>query len=259
MSDNNKIVSLVYWGAGADFSTICRPIYDKFNRFYLMDALPKIPHHTPTMPRYQNTKNLEVFLIYLESQANKKKFLLISHNKEKQLLTFKHKNYPKIIEYYYSTTVEESLNNLEIRKKLNQCIKVHIKGFHPVEFGFNYDSLPNLIRNEAKLKEYLEQVKQLPYTRYKSVRVKNKNIQIEPSDKLKTFINKEVSNLSKGLGDETRVFQIKKTPFEIGAIKIFYREINYRVRNIETEKFIFIAYTKKDLINYLYNILKNDD
>ena len=64
-------------------------------------------------------------------------------NIDNNLLTFK--NNKINLEYYINTTVEDSLNDPDIRKKLNKAVWLHKDGFLPHQYGLKVGYLPNLL------------------------------------------------------------------------------------------------------------------
>ena len=151
---NNKIkktndYSLVYFGAGWDFSPISKKIYNKFNHHIYIDALPNLIHYKPGTVGYNKCKDRESFINTLKNQAKKSKLKLI--NIDNNLLTFK--NNKINLEYYINTTVEDSLTDPDIRKKLNKAIWIHQDGFYPHENGLKVGDLPNILECRAKISE----------------------------------------------------------------------------------------------------------
>ena len=149
---HNKIPkghTLLYFGAGWDFKPVSKSIFSKFNHFIYIDSLPKLSHYEPGMVGYEKSKNEEAFINTLKKEAVKYKLKLV--NKRNNLLTFKSDKIK--LEYYINTTVEEALENHNIRKKINKAIWLHEDGFYPYDFGLKIGDLPNLLEYRAKIHE----------------------------------------------------------------------------------------------------------
>lgn len=143
--------TIVYYGAGWDFRPVNMQLFQKINHFIFIDALPKLQHYQPNTVGYNYSKDRKTFINTLINTAKSKGYKLDSIKKD--LLTFTKKD--KKIEYYINTTVEDSLKNPAIRKKINKAIWVHQAGFFPYAYGLKAGDLPNLKENMAKLRTFL--------------------------------------------------------------------------------------------------------
>ena len=74
--------SRAYFGAGWDFSPVTNPIFEKFNHFIFIDALPKLSHYNPGQCGYEKSKNRRALLKTLRSEALKHDMKFISIRKK---------------------------------------------------------------------------------------------------------------------------------------------------------------------------------
>ena len=148
--------SLVYWGAGWDMKPLSKPIFKSFNHFIFIDALPKLPHHTPNQHGYKDSKDRESFVYAITRGTSRRKYKLISGRDEGNHLVFQNPE-GKTLDYFINTTVEESLNDPMIRKMLKTVRWIHVAGFWPSEHGLTRELantlMPNRYRNLAALME----------------------------------------------------------------------------------------------------------
>lgn len=141
---------LVYFGVGWDFKPVNKRLYEKFNHFIFIDALPDMIHYEPGTPGYEKSKDLESFLITLKKTATRYKLKLL--NIDGDLLTFANNKIK--LEYYINTTVEKALIDSVIRNKINKAKWLHVEGFYPYEYGLKVGDLPHLFENVAELRKF---------------------------------------------------------------------------------------------------------
>ena len=126
-------------------------IYDKFDHFIFIDALPKLQHYDEDQAGYKKCKDEKTMIKTLTDKITKKNYNYKLTNIKDNLLTFEKGD--RKLEYYMNTTVQDALNDRKIRKKINKAKWLHVNGFHPHEYGLNVGDLPNLLEYRAKIRE----------------------------------------------------------------------------------------------------------
>ena len=108
--------------------------YKKFDRFILIDALPK---------------DKESFIKAITTSA--KRHGLKSTDINRNLLTLEKGNVK--VEYYINTTINEAFDNPTIRKKLNKVKFTYMKSVHPATLGLEPEYSPKLLENMEEVEK----------------------------------------------------------------------------------------------------------
>ena len=145
-----KNLTLLYFGAGWDFSPLSNPDYHQYTDFIFIDPLPDTPHYRDGQVGYPLSKDRISFVDTLAREAEKEGLELLSDIED--LLTFT-KARGTILKYHINMTVEQALSSPSLRPKISAAKWIHEEVFSPFEYGLKATHLPKTYLTLSKLRE----------------------------------------------------------------------------------------------------------